>query len=117
MLKNTEGSVLIEAAIIMPLCIICILTLIGMTIRYHYTITYDLYSDINEYYGGADLSATKEVENFYKQEITSHSKEKNRIKIIKQIKFIDDVSDQIQISSTIKEKYDKNIKKIQLILE
>jgi hypothetical protein len=45
------------------------------------------------------------------------SDEVDRIKKIQQLKFIDDITDQVLISSVIKQKYEKGLKKIQLILE
>jgi len=102
MLKKNEGSIIIETAIIMQLCIMCVLGLIGMTVKYHYSITNDLYSDIHGYYSSDTLPKSDEVD---------------RIKKIQQLKFIDDIADQVLISSVIKQKYEKGLKKIQLILE
>ena len=116
MIKNNEGSILIETAIIMQLSILFILILIGMTVKYHYTITQDLYNDINGYYNSSDLSAEDEVNNFYSIKINKEKTNDNRLKRIQQLKFIDDIMDQVTITSSLKQEYKKKIEEVEQIL-
>ncbi len=115
--QKNEGSILIDLSIIMPICIAGVLILTRWTVDYHDVLISDLYKNVQEYYGQNIFSATEELEQRHGKVYVETSEENKRIQQIHTIKFMDDVTEQIEITRETKEKYKETLEKIQDILE
>ncbi len=115
--QKNEGSILIDLSIIMPICIAGVLILTRWTVDYHDVLISDLYKNVQEYYGQNIFSATEELEQRHGKVYVETSEENKRIQQIHMIKFMDDVTEQIEITRETKEKYKETLEKIQDILE